>query len=42
MDDFVAFLNKCNVNTAGLPEGHSMKQFIDSTSEIEEIVDYGN
>lgn len=42
MNDFVAFLNECNVNTSGLPEGHSMKQFIDSTTEIEEIVDYGN
>lgn len=41
MDDFVAFLNECNVNTAGLPEGHSMKQFIDSTTEIEASVDYG-
>ena len=42
MNDFVAFLNECNVNTAGLPEGHSMKQFIDSTTEIEATVDYGN
>lgn len=42
MNDFVAFLNECNVNTSGLPEGHSMKQFIDSTSEIEATVDYGN
>jgi len=40
IDDFVAFLNKCNVNTSGLPEGHSMKQFIDSSSEIVEIVEY--
>lgn len=40
MNDFVAFLNECNVNTSGLPEGHSMKQFIDSTTEIEEFVDY--
>ena len=42
MNDFVAFLNECNVNTAGLPEGHSMKQFIDNTTDIDVSVDYGN
>jgi hypothetical protein len=42
MNDFVAFLNECNVNTSGLPEGHSMKQFIDNTTDIDVSVDYGN
>ena len=42
MNDFVAFLNECNVNTSGLPEGHSMKQFIDNSTEIDVSVDYGN
>jgi hypothetical protein len=36
------FLNSCKVNTSNLPEGHSMKKFVESQTKIEDIIQYTN
>jgi len=36
------FLNSCKVDTSNLPEGHSMKKFVESQTKIEDIIQYTN